>query len=114
MLQSFKRNKIGIILIIITSILTSFGQIFWKLGQLNDKGLFYILLGFGFYGIGTVLMVLAFRYGSFSVLHPLLACGYIFGLIWAKLFLNENITVIQSIGIFLIMIAVVIIGGGDE
>lgn len=114
MLQSFKRNKIGIILILITSILTSFGQMFWKLGQAGDAGLFYILIGFGFYGLGTILMVLAFRYGSFSVLHPLLACGYIFGLVWAKLFLDENISLIQGVGILLIMIGVVIIGGGDE
>lgn len=113
-LQSYKRNKVGIILIIITSILTSVGQIFWKLGQAETFQLLYILIGCGLYGVGTILMVLAFRYGSFSVLHPLLACGYIFGLIWAKLFLNENISFIQGIGIFFIMIAVVIIGGGDE
>lgn len=112
--ESFKRNKIGIILIIITSLLTSFGQLFWKLGQTGDKGLLYILIGFAFYGIGTILMVLAFRYGSFSVLHPLLACGYVFGLVWAKFFLNEDISVIQGAGIFLIMVAVVLIGGGDE
>lgn len=112
--KSFKQNRIGIILIIITSLLTSFGQLFWKLGQTDDRGLLFILIGFAFYGVGTILMVLAFRYGSFSVLHPLLACGYIFGLTWAKIFLNENISVIQGVGIFLIMIAVVMIGGGDE
>lgn len=112
--KSFKQNKLGIILIIITSLLTSFGQLFWKLGQTNDRRILFILIGFAFYGVGTILMVLAFRHGSFSVIHPLLACGYVFGLIWAKFFLNENISAIQGGGIFLIMIAVVMIGGGDE
>lgn len=113
-IYSFKQNKVGIILIIITSLMTSLGQLFWKLGQGDTKSIFYILLGFGFYGAGTILMILAFRYGSFSVLHPFLACGYIFALVWSQLFLNESISMTQVIGIVLIIIAVAFIGGGDE
>lgn len=114
LIKSLRQNKIGIILILITSVMTSLGQVFWKLGPESNKALIYILIGFMFYGVGTILMILAFRYGSFSVLHPLLACGYIFGLIWAKLFLNESISFIQGLGILLIIIAVLFIGGGDE
>lgn len=113
-IDSFKQNKIGITLIIITSLMTSLGQLFWKLSQGDKKAIVYMLIGFGFYGIGTMLMILAFRYGSFSVLHPFLACGYIFALVWSQLFLNESINVTQVVGIILIMIAVVFIGGGDE
>lgn len=113
-INSFKQNKIGIMLIIITSVLTSIGQLFWKLGQDGGMGFTGILIGFVFYGVGTILMIVAFRYGSFSVLHPFLACGYIFALIWSKLFLHEVITGSQIIGILLIIAAVVLIGGGDE
>lgn len=113
-IHSFNQNKIGILLIIITSVLTSIGQLFWKLGQDGGMGLFGILVGFVFYGIGTILMILAFRYGSFSVLHPFLACGYIFALIWSKLFLQEVITPSQIFGVLLIIVAVVLIGGSDE
>lgn len=113
-IHSFKQNKVGIILIIITSLMTSLGQLFWKLAQEDNKIIFYMLLGFGFYGVGTILMILAFRYGSFSVLHPFLACGYVFALVWSQIFLNESITMNQIIGIILIIGAVVFIGGGDE
>jgi drug/metabolite transporter (DMT)-like permease len=113
-IESLKNNKTGIILILITSLMTSIGQLFWKLGQTGDNNWLYIIVGFGFYGIGTILMILAFRYGSFSVLHPLLAFGYIFGLIWAKVFLNEVISISQGLGIGVIIIAVILIGGGDE
>ncbi|MBS5316734.1 MAG: EamA family transporter [Clostridiales bacterium] len=112
--NSFKKNKIGIILIIITALMTSLGQVCWKLGQGETTQLIYILIGFVFYGVGTILMILAFKYGSFSVLHPLLACGYIFALIWSKIFLNERITGTQILGIIFIIVAVGFIGGGDE
>ncbi|MEG2295220.1 MAG: DMT family transporter [Oscillospiraceae bacterium] len=113
-INSFKQNKIGIMLIIITSILTSVGQLFWKLGQDTNMALLCILIGFVFYGVGTILMIIAFRYGSFSVLHPFLACAYIFALIWSKLFLNETISGAQIIGMLFIITAVVLIGGSDE
>lgn len=114
LIRSLRNNGVGIILILITSLMTSIGQLFWKLGQISESNWLYIFIGFGFYGIGTILMILAFRYGSFSVLHPLLACGYLFGLIWAKVFLNESISIGQSTGVGIIIVAVVLIGGGDE
>ena len=113
-IKSLQVNKVGIILIIITSVMTSLGQLFWKLGANPKEKIMCIGIGFMFYGVGTILMILAFRHGSFSVLHPMLACGYVFGLAWAKLFLGETITLIQGVGISLIIIAVILIGGGDE
>lgn len=113
-INSFKQNRVGILLIIITSLMTSLGQLFWKMGQGGVRNLLYLLIGFGFYGVGTLLMILAFRYGSFSILHPFLACGYIFALVWSQLFLKEPISLMQIIGIILIILAVVFIGGSDE
>lgn len=113
-ISSFRQNKIGIILIIITALMTSLGQVFWKLGQGEKNQIIFLLIGFTFYGVGTVLMILAFKHGSFSVLHPLLACGYIFALVWSKVFLNESIKTVQILGIILITAAVGFIGGGDE
>lgn len=108
---SIKNNLKGIILILIASILTAFGQLLWKLS--NGISLKLLILGFICYGLGAVLMILAFRYGSLSVIHPMLSFGYIFAIILGKTVLNEQITPIKLLAIAIIMIGVILIGGGD-
>lgn len=111
-IQSLKKNKIGIALILAASISTASGQMFWKLsgGQWNR----YLILGFLFYGVGAVLMTIAFRFGSLSVLHPLLSMGYVFALLLGITFLNEQITVMQTVAVALIIAGAILIGGGDD
>jgi drug/metabolite transporter (DMT)-like permease len=111
-IQSLKKNKIGIVLILLASMSTASGQMFWKLsgGQWNR----YLILGFLFYGVGAVLMTVAFRFGSLSVLHPLLSVGYVFALLLGITFLNEQITAMQAIAVVLIIAGAVLIGGGDD
>jgi drug/metabolite transporter (DMT)-like permease len=110
--ESFQKNKIGILFILVASISTAGGQMFWKLsnGAIN----FYLLLGFFFYFIGAVLMIIAFRFGSLSVLHPLLSIGYVFGIFFGVLFLHEQITFMHIVGTAFIMIGAILIGGGDH
>ncbi|WP_456277604.1 EamA family transporter [Bacillus sp. AK128] len=110
--RSIEKNKIGILFILCASISTAIGQLLWKL----SSGLLNISLigGFIFYFIGAVLMIIAFRFGSLSVLHPLLSTGYIFALFLGIWFLKETITLSQLIGIGLIVIGAILIGGGDD
>jgi drug/metabolite transporter (DMT)-like permease len=111
-IQSLKKNKIGIALILLASMGTASGQMFWKLsgGQWNR----HLILGFLFYGIGAVLMTIAFRFGSLSVLHPLLSMGYVFALLLGITFLHEQITAMQAIAVVLIIVGAALIGGGDD
>jgi drug/metabolite transporter (DMT)-like permease len=111
-IQSLKKNKIGIVLILLASMSTASGQMFWKLsgGQWNR----YLILGFLFYGVGAVLMTVAFRFGSLSVLHPLLSMGYVFALLLGITFLNEQITAMQTVAVALIIVGAILIGGGDD
>jgi drug/metabolite transporter (DMT)-like permease len=110
--QSFQKNKVGIFFILAASISTASGQMFWKLsnGALN----FYLLLGFVLYFIGAVLMIIAFRFGSLSVLHPLLSMGYVFALLLGVMFLDESISMTHIIGTLLIIGGAILIGGGDH
>jgi len=110
--NSLKKNKIGISIMIIASLFTAFGQFFWKLSGGHD--VFLLLLGFACYGIGAVGMIIAFRFGSFSVIHPMISVGYIFSLIIGYYFLSEIINGMKIIGIFLILSGVIMIGAGDE
>ncbi|MBA2874595.1 EamA family transporter [Thermaerobacillus caldiproteolyticus] len=111
-IQSFQKNKVGILFILIASISTASGQMFWKLS--NGKWNVYLLLGFAFYFIGAALMIVAFRFGSLSVLHPLLSMGYVFALLLGVAFLNEQITMMHIIGTLLITGGAILIGGGDH
>lgn len=109
-LESLKKNYKGIIFIFIASLLTSVGQLFWKMSH-N-----YIFLGIGFvcYGLGAVLMIVAFKFGSFSVLHPMMCLSYVFALIFGSAFLQESIGVFKILGVISIITGVVLIGGGDH
>lgn len=112
MIQSFQENKKGIILMIISSLSTSIGQFFWKLSQAKLN--WDLISGFGFYGIGAVLMIVAFRFGRLSVLHPIMSLGYVFGIMLGGFFLEEIISWNVIVGTLLILVGVSLIGGGDH
>ena len=59
-------------------------------------------------------MIVSFRFGSLLVLHPFMSVGYVFSIVLGIVFLNETVTLKIIIGIFLIMIGVMLIGGGDD
>ncbi len=51
----------GIAIMLCSSLLTCTGQLCWKLSTGQDTLLFFIT-GFGLYGCGALLMVIALRY----------------------------------------------------
>lgn len=111
MLKSIKENGKGILLMLISSICVCTGQLFWKL---SSKELLFLLLGFALYGIGAIVMLIAYKFGSLSVLQPMLSFNYIFTVILAHFVLHEEIDILTYIGISIIFIGVVLIGGGDN
>lgn len=112
MLQSIKNNKTGIIIMLFSSIFVCIGQLFWKLSA--EKGLLILLLGFVCYGIGALLMLVAYRFGKLSVLQPMLSLNYVLSIVLAALVLNEKISLMKGIGVFVIIAGVILIAGGDE
>ena len=112
MFESFRKNKKGILLMMISSICACVGQLLWKLSVI--QGVVIMLLGFVFYGIGAIVMMIAYRYGKLSVLQPVLSMNYILSIILAAWILDENITWIKLVGAFIVIIGVTLITGGDE
>lgn len=110
--HSFNKNKKGIILIILSSIFVVVGQLLWKLSA--TEGIIIMILGFGFYGIGALIMLYSYKFGSLSVLQPFLSFSYVLSLILGSLFFNEKITANKVIGIIIILFGIILIGGGDE
>lgn len=112
MKESFIKNRTGILLMLVSSICACLGQLFWKLSV--EQGIWITLLGFVFYGMGALIMLSAYRFGSLSVLQPMLSMNYVLGIVLGALILKEAVTIKKVIGVLVIMTGVILIGGGDE
>lgn len=106
-------------LVLLACLLGSFGPIMLKKasGKLSFKikeiiKNYYLISGFLFYGIGTVLFIPALKGGELSVLYPLVATVYIWVSLWSVKFLKEKMNKYKWTGILLIMVGVVFIGMG--
>ena len=112
MLNSLRKNKVGIMLAVCSSLCTCTGQLLWKLSA--DKGAIMIFAGFIVYGIAALVMLFAYRFGSLSVLQPILSSSYVFSSIVAVTILNESMTFPKFAGIIIIIISVILIGSSDK
>ena len=106
-----KRNQRGIFLMVVSALLASFGQMFWKM--FHTEGLWSLVLGFVFYAGGALLMIIAYRYGKLSVLQPMLCLSYVFAIFIAVFILQEQMTPTKLAGIIVVIFGVVMIAGGD-
>lgn len=88
------------------------GQLFWKMSA--EGGIIWLLAGFALYGIGALLMLVAYRFGSVSVLQPMLSANYALSVILGILILHESVSFLKVIGILIITAGVILIAGGDE
>ena len=112
MIESFERNKKGILLMIVSSICVCVGQLLWKLS--TENGLILLLMGFGFYGIGALVMLVAYKFGKLSVLQPMLSLNYVLSMFLATIVLKEPVNLLKCIGVLVIISGVLCIAGGDE
>ncbi len=110
--KSIKKNRKGILLMILSSICVCVGQLLWKLSV--SYGTAFVLSGFFFYGVGALIMITAYRFGKLSVLQPILSLNYVLSIILAVLVLKEEITVNKCIGVLVIICGVIMIARGDE
>lgn len=97
---------------LLSSLFVSIGQLFWKLS--NGTKLAFIFIGFIIYIIGAITMLIAFRFGSLSVLHPILTISYILAFIFGVVILKETMDYLRVLGILTVIIGVVFIGIGDD
>lgn len=71
-------------------------------------------MGLGFYGLGAICMLYAYKFGKLSVLQPVLSMNYIFSLFLGALVLKERISLTKVIGVMVVMVGVIVIAMGDE
>ena len=112
MLHSIQKNKKGILLMLISSICVCVGQLLWKLS--TDGNMLPLLIGFVFYAVGAMVMIVAYRFGELSVLQPMLSLNCVISLFLARVVLEETITLIKLVGVLIIIAGVLLIAGGTE
>ncbi|CAH0438843.1 Putative transporter [Clostridium neonatale] len=110
MLESLRKNSKGILLMLISSICVCVGQLLWKISA--EEGILFLIFGFALYGIGAFIMIIAYKFGSLSVLQPMLSLNYVLSIILAHTILKEDITLLKVIGVLIIILGVILIGGG--
>jgi len=111
MIESFRSNKKGIMMMVASSVFVSFGQMFWKM--FYTEGLWALVLGLALYAAGAMIMIVAYKYGKLSVLQPMLCLAYVFAIFIAVFILKETMTPLRLMGILVIVFGVILIGGGD-
>lgn len=110
----------SILLVLLASLIGSFGAVFLKMGAAHlNRGFRHILngqLGFGvvlFLG-SSVPFVMGVRHGELSVLYPMVSLGYVWTLFWSKLFFDEPITKAKLGALAMILAGIICIGVGGR
>lgn len=91
-------KKLGIFLILASSVLAGTGQLLWKHASLTNHDEFFLYLlnvsflaGCVFYFFATLLMMLSFRYGEYSLLFPMLSLSYIWVTLFSVLLFDDEV-----------------------
>jgi multidrug transporter EmrE-like cation transporter len=110
----------SILLVLGASLIGSFGAVFLKLGAAPLKnGLRYILnwrllAGVSLFVGSSVPFVMGLRHGELSVLYPMVSLGYVWTMVWSKIFFNEPITRAKVGALAMILTGIVCIGVGGR
>ena len=110
----------SMLLMLVASLIGSSGAVLLKLGAMElRKGFWHILniklaAGVAVYLVSWYFFVLGIRHGELSVLYPMVSLGYIWTLLWARIFFKEALTRDKFAGLALILVGVFLVGLGSK
>src|SRR5215475_1240724 len=99
------------------SFIGSFGSVLLKAGAIRLERKWSSLLlnwrlaaGAGIYVLSSLFFLRGVSNGELSLLYPLVAVGYIWTILWARVFFNEPLTKMKFVALFVILVGVGMIG----
>jgi multidrug transporter EmrE-like cation transporter len=110
----------SILLVLLASLIGSFGAVFLKLGaepmRHGFRHIFNLKLvaGIALFLGSSVPFIMGLKHGELSVLYPMVSLGYVWTLFWSKLFFNEPITRAKIGALAMILAGIVCIGVGGR
>ncbi len=109
----------SILLVLVSSFIGSFGAVFLKLGAERSKGglaglvqNYWLAIGICLYLLSSVFFVMGIAQGELTILYPMVSLGYIWTIIWARIFFKEPLTAGKIGGLAMIILGVGIINLG--
>ncbi len=109
----------SMLLVFVASVVGSFGAVFLKLGAARLDGSVRsfvnsrLALGVGLFLGSSVFYAMGIKGGQLSVLYPMVSLGYIWTLLWSRIFFNEALTREKFMGLGLILAGVFLVGLGS-
>jgi drug/metabolite transporter (DMT)-like permease len=110
----------SVLLVLFASFIGSFGAVFLKLGaEYMTGGLariisnYWLAIGVGLYLLSSVFYVMGISQGQLTILYPMVSLGYIWAIVWARIFFKEPITVAKMGGLAMIVCGVALINFGN-
>ena len=110
----------AIILVILSTLFVSLGQIMMKIGSENTDSLMQIIsnipliLGFIAYGVGALLLIFSLKHGELSLVYPFIALSFIWVTLASIYLFNEHVSLLNWGGLIAIMIGISFIGYGGN
>jgi len=108
----------SILLVLFGSVVGSFGAVFLKSGAVRLTGILSLFnwrlaLGVSLYLGSSVFYAMGIRRGQLSVLFPMVAAGYVWTVVWSRLFFHEQFSRTKLGGLALVLAGVVLVGLGS-
>lgn len=110
----------SIVFVLLSSFIGSFGAVFLKLGAEHMQGglarlirNYWLGIGIGLYLLGSVFYAMGVAQGQLTVLYPMISIGYIWAIVWARIFFKEPFTIAKIGGLVMIVFGVALINFGN-
>jgi multidrug transporter EmrE-like cation transporter len=107
----------SVVLIVLCTFIGAAAQVLMKIGGSHIHGFnlalltnFPLITGYAFYGLNTLLLILALREGELSKLYPIIALTFVWVNILSMIIFHEQINVWKIAGIVVIMSGVTFLG----
>ena len=110
----------SMLLVLAASVVGSFGAAFLKLGssKVGRNPLSFanpqLAVGVFLYLGSSVFYALGIRNGQLSILYPVVSLGYVWTMLWARIFFKERFTRQKLAGLTLILAGVTLVGMGAK
>tara|TARA_Y100000310_G_C20563944_1_gene754506 strand:+ start:305 stop:712 length:408 start_codon:yes stop_codon:yes gene_type:complete len=115
------RTKIGILIMLVCTLFTATGQLFFKYGsqtfRLDIVSLltnYNLILGFTLYGFGALLLIVALKFGELSVIYPFVSLTFIWVMMVSFWILGETLNNLKIGAVIFIVFGVTLIARGGK
>ena len=110
----------SVVLVLFASFIGSFGAVFLKLGAEHMHGSlkrllsnYWLAVGIVLYLLSSVFYMMGVSQGQLTVLYPMVSLGYIWAIVWARIFFKEPFTMAKVFGLIMIIFGVALINFGN-